>query len=121
MAALAVLDRLSAELARLPSSKPMLRTATREPNAMPNKAVSAADLTVKLKGLDFPAKKQDLIKQARDNNAEDEVMRVLEAMPDQEFGSVADVGAAIRQAREELGEGGPRGGSGGQGEQGGGN
>lgn len=87
---------------------------------MPNNAVSAADLTVKLKGRDFPAKKQDLIKQARDNNAEEEVMRVLEAMPEQEFNSVADVGAAIRQAREELGEGDDAGGgSGGKGEQGG--
>ncbi len=84
---------------------------------MPSNGVSAADLTVKLKGLDFPAKKQDLIKQARDNDAEDAVMRVLEAMPEQEFASVADVGAAIRQAREELGEGQEQGG--GEGEQGG--
>jgi hypothetical protein len=88
---------------------------------MPSNGVSAADLTVKLKGLDFPAKKQDLIKQARENKADEQVLRMLEAMPDQEFASVADVGAAIRQAREDLGEGEQQGGGGRgqQGEQGG--
>lgn len=83
---------------------------------MPSNSISAADLTQRLKGLGFPASKQDLIRQARDNNADESVMRVLEAMPDQEFASVTDVGAAIRQAREELGEG--QGGGGGKAEQG---
>ncbi len=36
---------------------------------MPSNSISAADLTQKLEGLGFPANKQDLIEQARDNNA----------------------------------------------------
>jgi hypothetical protein len=78
---------------------------------MPN-GVSAADLTQKLRGIDFPAKKQDLVERARQNQAEDAVMRVLEAMPDQEYASVKDIAAAIPRAREQTGQGEQRGGQG---------
>lgn len=81
-------------------------------------AVSAADLTHKLRGLDFPADKRDLVERARQSKADDAVMRVLAAMPDQEFASVTDVAAAVRQAREQADEG-QQGGGGGRSEQGG--
>ncbi len=51
--------------------------------------------------MDFPANLQDLIQKARDNNADDEVIQVLEQMPDQEFQSMADVMAGFGQSGEE--------------------
>jgi hypothetical protein len=44
-----------------------------------------------LKGLGFPAKKKDLISQARKNDADQNVIQELDRMPDQEYGNMADV------------------------------
>lgn len=59
---------------------------------------SPSNITRYLRGVDFPARKQDLIRRARDDNAEDEVIRQLEQMPDQEFRSMSDVMSAVGQA-----------------------
>lgn len=39
-----------------------------------------------LKGVDYPASKDDLISKAKDNGADDEVMTFLNGLPDREFG-----------------------------------
>lgn len=60
-----------------------------------------------LKGMDYPAKKKDLIEKARENDASKEVMQVLENLPEKEFENAVDVS-------REFGEGGgSRGGQGG--------
>lgn len=51
-----------------------------------------------LKGMDYPAKKKDLIEKARENSAPQEVMHVLENLPDKEFENAVDVS-------KEFGEG----------------
>jgi uncharacterized membrane protein YgcG len=71
-----------------------------------------------LKGMDYPAKKEELIKQAKNNNASKEVMDVLEKLPDKKYGNAVDVS---KEFKGEGGERGGRGGSrGGQGSHGGG-
>jgi hypothetical protein len=44
-----------------------------------------------LKGIKFPVNKQDLIEHARQNHAPDDLLSVLEQIPDREFRTAADV------------------------------
>lgn len=44
-----------------------------------------------LKGVDYPAHKRDLIKHARDQDAPEEVLSLLEAMADKEYDNPAEV------------------------------
>lgn len=44
-----------------------------------------------LKGIDFPAGRDDLVEHARKNHAEKAILEVLEKMPDEEYDSMADV------------------------------
>ncbi|MGL4314624.1 MAG: DUF2795 domain-containing protein [Sphingomonas sp.] len=66
---------------------------------------SPSNLAHYLNGVDFPANRDDLREQAEDNGAEDEVLEVIEMMPDEDFESMADVmvayGEAAAQARGE--------------------
>lgn len=68
---------------------------------------SVSNITHHLKGIHFPAGKQDLLRQARQNGAAQDIMDVLHAMPDQAFGSAADVMKAVGQA-ERRGDGAER-------------
>ncbi|MCE8015166.1 DUF2795 domain-containing protein [Halomonas sp. MCCC 1A17488] len=52
---------------------------------------SPANITHHLQGVDFPARRDDLIAQAQANGAEDEVMEVVRRLPEQEYESMADV------------------------------
>lgn len=52
---------------------------------------SPANITHHLKGTDFPATRADLEENAKQNGAEDDVLDVIRQMPDQEYGSMADV------------------------------
>ncbi|WP_110650771.1 DUF2795 domain-containing protein [Salinicola peritrichatus] len=52
---------------------------------------SPANITHHLKGIDFPASRADIEKQAKENGAEDDVMEIIRQLPDQEYGSMADV------------------------------
>ena len=52
---------------------------------------SPANVSHHLKGIDFPATKQDLMRQARNNGADRAVLEVIEAMPDADYESMADV------------------------------
>jgi hypothetical protein len=48
-----------------------------------------------LKGIDYPAKKQDLIKYAQQHGAKREVMETLKELPEEDFSSPIDVSKAI--------------------------
>ncbi len=52
---------------------------------------SPVNVTHHLKGIDFPAEKEDLVEQAKGNGAPSEVMGKIEAMPDQTYETMADV------------------------------
>lgn len=52
---------------------------------------SPANVSRHLKGVEFPANKQDLIQQAEQNHAESEVIETIRRMPDREFRTMADV------------------------------
>ncbi|RJQ76080.1 MAG: DUF2795 domain-containing protein [Desulfobacteraceae bacterium] len=52
---------------------------------------SPANVARFLKGIDFPAKKKDLINHAKHNDADQRVIETLNRMPDQEYGNMADV------------------------------
>lgn len=58
-----------------------------------------------LKGIDFPANKEDLLEHAKKNGAEDAVLEMIEKMPDGEFGNMADVMSAYGDADEKMGGG----------------
>ena len=76
---------------------------------MTKTTVSPIELARQLKGIDFPVNKDDLIQFARDNNADETVLREMEAMPDQEFRSMKDVTRAMGQSEEGEEEGGEQG------------
>lgn len=52
---------------------------------------SPSNILHHLKGVDFPAGKQDLIEQAQKNNAEGDIVDILRQMPDTQYQSMADV------------------------------
>jgi hypothetical protein len=52
---------------------------------------NVAAVTHSLKGMDFPARKSELVNHARDHGADQEIINVLENLPDREFGNMADV------------------------------
>ncbi|HZZ62849.1 MAG TPA: DUF2795 domain-containing protein [Roseiarcus sp.] len=52
---------------------------------------SPANVSHHLRGLNFPAHKQDLMRQATNNGADPSVMEVIEAMPDDNYETMADV------------------------------
>ncbi len=52
---------------------------------------SPTDVTKYLKGVDFPAKRADLVQTAKHNHADQQVMKAIEAMPDHEYHTMADI------------------------------
>lgn len=58
---------------------------------------SPSNIAHYLKGIDFPASKQDLIDYAVDNNAPDELIEVLQDMPDQQYQSMTDLMLSVAQ------------------------
>ncbi len=48
-----------------------------------------------LKGVDYPASKDDLIAQAKQNGADEHVIEVLEEIPDDDYDTPADVSKAV--------------------------
>jgi hypothetical protein len=57
--------------------------------------VSPAQVEKSIKGIKFPASKQDLIQQAEGNNANDDVLNILDNVPDKQFNSPVDISKAI--------------------------
>lgn len=58
---------------------------------------SPSNIAHYLKGMDFPASKQELVQHARDNHADQEVLEVLEQMPERDYGDMADVMKGVGQ------------------------
>ncbi len=58
---------------------------------------SPANLEKFLKGVHYPAQKNDLVSTARDNGAPSELMDILRQMPEQQFGGPQDVMKAYGQ------------------------
>ncbi|MEB3359666.1 MAG: DUF2795 domain-containing protein [Synechococcales bacterium] len=48
-----------------------------------------------LKGIDYPASKQDVVDHAKQNGADENVCSTLERLPDQDFETPAEVSKAI--------------------------
>lgn len=48
-----------------------------------------------LKGVDYPARKADLIKKAQQNGADQGALSTLNQLPDQQFQTPADVSQAV--------------------------
>lgn len=67
--------------------------------AHPRKAPSAADVESSLKGVQYPKTKQDLVRFAQQNNAEQGVLELLKQLPDQTYRDSAEVGRAIGQLK----------------------
>ncbi len=53
-----------------------------------------------LSGVDYPARKNDLVRRARDLGADREVVRTLESLPREQFNSPNDVSEAIGDIRQ---------------------
>jgi Protein of unknown function (DUF2795) len=62
---------------------------------------SPANVQNYLKGAHYPAKKEELISTARDNGAPPEILKVLESLPEEEFGGPQEVMKAYGQLDEE--------------------
>ncbi|WP_348757263.1 DUF2795 domain-containing protein [Candidatus Methylocalor cossyra] len=62
---------------------------------MARASVSPAEIQKHLKGMDYPARKPDLIKHAKGQGADENVVAILQELPDQEFHTAADVSKAI--------------------------
>ncbi|XKH59213.1 DUF2795 domain-containing protein [Halomonas sediminis] len=60
---------------------------------------SAAGIAKALKGADFPCAKADLIKQAKANHAENEIIDVLNDFPSRQYETMADVQKAVGEIR----------------------
>jgi len=52
---------------------------------------SPVDVTRVLKGIDFPARRDDLLQHAKHNKADPEVLQEIERMPEQDYETMADV------------------------------
>ena len=52
---------------------------------------STATIAQTLSGIDFPADKKKLIEYARKNKGDNDVVQVLEQIPDEKYTSMADV------------------------------
>ncbi|HEY9671602.1 MAG TPA: DUF2795 domain-containing protein [Waterburya sp.] len=48
-----------------------------------------------LKGVDYPASKEELIEHAQQQDADEDILSILEQLPDQEFETPAEVSKAI--------------------------
>jgi hypothetical protein len=63
--------------------------------------VSPAEVEKSLKGVDYPAKKQDLVKHAQKQGADQDVIDTLKELPEEEFNSPIDVTKAIGEKKRQ--------------------
>lgn len=57
--------------------------------------VNPIQLQKHLKGMKYPASREDLVEHASNNGADDKVLKMLEQIPDEEYETPADVNHAI--------------------------
>jgi len=60
---------------------------------------SPANVTKHLKGIDFPANKQELVKHAQQTKADQDVINELQKIEERQYGSMADVMKAFGKER----------------------
>ncbi|NJO72814.1 MAG: DUF2795 domain-containing protein [Leptolyngbyaceae cyanobacterium RM1_406_9] len=58
-------------------------------------SVNPIQLQKHLKGIDYPVNKENLIKHAKEHGADENVISVLDQLPDKEFETPADVNKAV--------------------------
>lgn len=63
--------------------------------------VSPAEVEKSLKGVDYPAKKQDLVKHAQKQGADQDVIETLRELPEEEYNSPIDVTKAIGEKKRQ--------------------
>lgn len=85
------------EEGRVRTATPVAETTTTVGPAF--RHLSAADLQVYLKGIDYPAGRQDLITHARGNDAPESVITTLESFSDRTYRSAADVSTEFGKVR----------------------
>ncbi|MGI5917594.1 MAG: DUF2795 domain-containing protein [Anaerolineae bacterium] len=66
---------------------------------MPAKPKEASPIQVQryLKGLQYPASKEDIIQRIKDSDAPNEVIEFMQRLPDQEYKSPIDISRAVGQ------------------------
>lgn len=60
--------------------------------------INPIQLQKHLKGVDYPATKEELIEHAKHNGADENAIAVLEELPDQEYETPTDVSEAVGEA-----------------------
>jgi hypothetical protein len=60
-----------------------------------------AELAHALKGVDLPQGKEGLLEIAQENEADDEIIEIIESLPEREYETMADVIAAAGEIAEE--------------------
>lgn len=60
------------------------------------------EISMALKGIDYPASKQDLVQKAKDNNAGSELIHKIENLPDDRFNSEEDVQKSWEKERQNV-------------------
>lgn len=63
---------------------------------------SPSNVSHHLKGIDFPAGRDDLMEQAHKNGAAPEVIEMIRRMPDDEYTNMADVMKAYGEADQSM-------------------
>lgn len=87
-------------------TEPSLRPAAREPEGDPSRGgrrggraardtASASGIALALKGVDLPCRRAELVRQARENAAAEEVVEALDALPDRRYETMADIQRAF--------------------------
>lgn len=57
--------------------------------------VNPIELQKHLKGVDYPARKEELIQHAQQQGADEKVREILEQLPDEEYETPAEVSKAV--------------------------
>jgi hypothetical protein len=73
----------------------MFKKVSSEEGNLMTHVTSPAIVEKYLKGVNYPASKQDLIEKAEENNAPEDVLLTLEALEEEEFNSPVDVSKAF--------------------------
>lgn len=58
--------------------------------------INPIQLQKHLKGVSYPASKQDILSKAKENGGDDNVRSVLEALPDKQYSRPTDVTSAVK-------------------------
>jgi hypothetical protein len=64
---------------------------------------SSSDVRQNLRGAKFPASREDLRRQAKRNNADEDFLAIIDALPDGPFGTIEAVVVAFDEATEPVG------------------